>query len=302
MKYILNEYHQGVTDDELLNDVKSVADKNGDKYLSIREYEKVGKYTESTIRSHFGSWIKVLEKLNLRTEMNSAEMQRITDKMMIDDLIRVSTYLGKKLITSSEYDDFGKYAFPTIKIRFGSWAEFANKAGLEPTGFIKKVEYNELFNEIERIWVLLGRQPTTTDMKKGISKYSLETFSRRFGGWRKALTTFINFINSDDIDENESNILGQNENTMNTSIVNVEDKNEVSMKRTSRNINLKIRFRVLQRDNFKCCFCGASPAKDPNVELHIDHIIPWSKNGETVIENLQTLCSKCNLGKSDIEL
>lgn len=70
--------------------------------------------------------------------------------------------------------------------------------------------------------------------------------------------------------------------------------------KTSRTINLRTRFLVLQRDNFCCCKCGASPAKDQTVELQIDHIIPWSKGGETVIDNLQTLCSKCNLGKSNL--
>lgn len=38
----------------------------------------------------------------------------------------------------------------------------------------------------------------------------------------------------------------------------------------------------------------------PWVELHVDHIMPWAKGGEIVLENLQTLCSKCNLGKSDM--
>ena len=71
--------------------------------------------------------------------------------------------------------------------------------------------------------------------------------------------------------------------------------------KTSRTISSKLRYHVLKRDNFKCCACGASPAKDPAVELHIDHIIPWSKGGETTLENLQTLCSKCNIGKSDSE-
>lgn len=68
----------------------------------------------------------------------------------------------------------------------------------------------------------------------------------------------------------------------------------------SREIPDKLRYKVLKRDNFKCCACGASPAKNPSVELHIDHIIPFSKGGETVIENLQCLCSKCNIGKSDL--
>lgn len=70
-------------------------------------------------------------------------------------------------------------------------------------------------------------------------------------------------------------------------------------RKTSRDPGLKLRFEVLKRDRFTCRMCGASPAKDPSVELHIDHIIPWSKGGETVLDNLQALCSKCNLGKSD---
>ena len=70
-------------------------------------------------------------------------------------------------------------------------------------------------------------------------------------------------------------------------------------KKDTRAISSKLRYQVLKRDHFKCCACGASPAKDPSVELHIDHIIPWSNGGETKIENLQTLCSKCNIGKSN---
>lgn len=61
-----------------------------------------------------------------------------------------------------------------------------------------------------------------------------------------------------------------------------------------------LRWHVLQRDHFTCCACGASPAFTPSIELHVDHIVPWSKGGETVLENLQTLCSVCNLGKSNV--
>ena len=76
-------------------------------------------------------------------------------------------------------------------------------------------------------------------------------------------------------------------------------KKNITQKCKSRVISDKLRYQVLKRDNFKCCACGASPAKNPAVELHIDHILPWSKGGETTLENLQTLCSKCNIGKSD---
>ncbi|MCC6294516.1 MAG: HNH endonuclease [Bryobacterales bacterium] len=46
--------------------------------------------------------------------------------------------------------------------------------------------------------------------------------------------------------------------------------------------------------------CGASPAIQRGVQLEVDHILPWSKGGKSTIDNLQTLCSACNEGKSDV--
>jgi len=302
MEFKLNEYHQGVSDDELLNDVRRVAEIIGNEYLSTSLYKQHGKYSDSTFRNRFGSWMKVLEILGLRTERNAIEMKRISDKMLINDLLRVSKVLNKKKVTSSEYYEYGKYSSPTITERFNSWSNFIEKAGLEQTGFIKKIETEELFGEIERIWTTLGRQPTTTDMKKGISKYSLDSFTRRFGGWRNALSAFIDYIKSDDTYEYPEEVIieNQEENTNSSEVIIEKETTKDILKRTPRNINLKLRFQVLLRDNFKCCYCGASPAKDPNVILHVDHILPWSKGGETVLENLQTACSTCNLGKGNL--
>ena len=58
-----------------------------------------------------------------------------------------------------------------------------------------------------------------------------------------------------------------------------------------------LRYKVLQRDNFRCVLCGAS-ASD-GVVLHVDHIYPVSKGGKTELSNLRTLCETCNLGKGD---
>jgi len=59
-----------------------------------------------------------------------------------------------------------------------------------------------------------------------------------------------------------------------------------------------LRYDVLKRDNFTCQICGASAKKD-GVKLEVDHICPVSKGGKTEISNLQTLCERCNRGKSD---
>lgn len=61
----------------------------------------------------------------------------------------------------------------------------------------------------------------------------------------------------------------------------------------------KLRESIKKRDNFTCCNCGNSIYVEPNLLLEIDHIIPVSKGGWTVEDNLQTLCWKCNRAKSD---
>lgn len=83
----------------------------------------------------------------------------------------------------------------------------------------------------------------------------------------------------------------------------IEVKNSFgTVTRNPRNINYRLRFKVMQRDNFKCRICGNSPAMTPGLTLHIDHIIPCAKDGQATIDNLQTLCDKCNLGKSDLDM
>lgn len=58
-----------------------------------------------------------------------------------------------------------------------------------------------------------------------------------------------------------------------------------------------LRFFILQRDGFKCHYCGGNPQN--GYVLQVDHIIPVSKGGLTTKDNLVTSCSLCNLGKSD---
>lgn len=61
----------------------------------------------------------------------------------------------------------------------------------------------------------------------------------------------------------------------------------------------KLRESIKARDNYTCCNCGNSIHVEPNLLLEIDHIIPVAKGGQTVVDNLQTLCWKCNRAKSD---
>ena len=59
----------------------------------------------------------------------------------------------------------------------------------------------------------------------------------------------------------------------------------------------QLREAIKRRDHYACLKCGVSLAVEPHLLLEIDHIIPVSKGGLSVPENLQTLCWKCNRSK-----
>lgn len=56
------------------------------------------------------------------------------------------------------------------------------------------------------------------------------------------------------------------------------------------------RYLILERDEFRCVYCGASPIED-RVKLHVDHLIPKKYGGLDVASNLITSCSRCNVTK-----
>lgn len=58
-----------------------------------------------------------------------------------------------------------------------------------------------------------------------------------------------------------------------------------------------MRYDVLRRDNFHCVRCGRG--REDGVKLHVDHIVPVSRGGKSVMSNLQTLCEDCNCGKGN---
>ena len=56
------------------------------------------------------------------------------------------------------------------------------------------------------------------------------------------------------------------------------------------------KLRKYEEQKHICPICGEEYAFE---EMQGDHIIPWSKGGHTVYENLQMLCQKCNGMKGD---
>jgi len=208
-----------------------------------------------------------------------------SDKELIDDLIQIANFLKKDSVTIDEYNENGEYHATTLTRRFGSWFTALEKAGLKRTRTLGVTD-EDYFRNLEEVWTKLGQQPKYNDMQKPLSKYVAGAYEYRFGTWRKALEKFVEYINHEEVPK-----------------INKEELKSKPIKthKTKRQVSLRQRFLVMRRDNFKCKNCGRSPATHPGLILEIDHKIAWTKGGETVLDNLRTLCEDCNRGKSNLE-
>ena len=56
------------------------------------------------------------------------------------------------------------------------------------------------------------------------------------------------------------------------------------------------RINVMTRDKFRCQYCGR---RLPMSKLNYDHVVPRSRGGRTVWENIVTACYPCNDRKGD---
>lgn len=65
--------------------------------------------------------------------------------------------------------------------------------------------------------------------------------------------------------------------------------------RVPRSTSRKISRRALfARDGWRCVYCGTAASR-----LTLDHVVPRSKGGESVWDNVVTACAPCNLRKGD---
>ena len=97
----------------------------------------------------------------------------------------------------SEYEQYGKFHPSTLQRRFGSWFKVLENANLKDSRSRLNIPNEELFRNIEELWISLGRQPKYQEIKKPLSKYSAGTYDKRFGSYWKALEGYIDYINSD---------------------------------------------------------------------------------------------------------
>jgi len=213
-------------------------------------------------------------------QLSRVSGQPVSDAELLADLRRVAGLLGTTTVSQPKYGEHGSCDYTTVSRRFGSWNKALLAAGLSLSNEVD-ISDERLFENVLLLWQHHGRQPRRTELARPPSTISQSPYNRRFGEWTAALKAFFDYANSVEIESPKPGASLPNRRT------------------TGRDPSLRLRWKVLQRDRFTCCGCGKSPATTLGIDLHVDHITPWSKGGETIFENLRTLCSSCNLGKSN---
>ncbi len=216
----------------------------------------------------------------------------IPEPELIADMKRVCEERRTNSVTVKAYREYGRFSPECMTRRFGLWLKALKAAGLEENPSQRKnIPEEALFENLREVWISLARQPRYEEMKPPLSNYSPRPYERLFGTWNKTLMAFMSYIDK-----------GQTDSLVTDTII-IDESDDITkprrVRRTKREISPRLRFSILLRDGFRCQSCGASPIKTPGIDLHVDHILPWSAGGETLPDNLQTKCQTCNLGKGN---
>ncbi len=299
MQFELNHLPYNCSDKMIQEEIYRVVSIIQDKVVTRKKFDKLGKISSGRIIKKYDlTWKEILEKNGLcdrysgqsvSIKMKTQLAKKYSNEDLYNEIKRVSRLLDITTLSQKEFNNNSEISATVIYRRFGSWKKALKNAGLSPKWeSISEIEY---FENLLKVWTFYGRQPKSREMDLPPSNINARSYESRFKKWSNALEAFIEYAN---IENTASQAPERNEEVAIIPII--KNKNELYDRRT---ISLGLRYAVLSRDKFKCVKCGKSPATNQSCILHIDHIVPWSKGGKTVIENLQTTCDECNLGKGN---
>jgi hypothetical protein len=278
------------SDEALLAELRRVASEFKGKRLTREEFSKLSRTSPTTLSRHFGSWEKALDRAGISAELAPRVRAQVAREAVINEICAYISEVG----TSPKLDDIAARldVHPTtISHKFGKWSALLKEVGVQPVPLGKRYTDEDCFDNIVELWTHYARQPNFHELNRPPSRVGSKAYVRRWGGWRAALGAFITYVNqspspSQGSDSDEAELERP-----------VGPISIAAVPSDPRSISLALRYKVLCRDRFRCQICGRSPANDIGVEIHVDHIVPWSKGGKNLEQNLRVLCFDCNLGK-----
>lgn len=106
------------TRDTMFDDIRRVAEEQGEKNLNQSTYQEYGYYSIRSIYDEFGSWNAAKEVAGLPV---STARPNYSESEILDDIERVANDMGVVDIRRSQYDGHGIVTAYSVWQRFGSW-------------------------------------------------------------------------------------------------------------------------------------------------------------------------------------
>lgn len=170
----------------------------------------------------------------------------------------------------------------------------------QPGATSRRYTWQQCYANLEMLWHHYGRRPTSYEVEFPPSRVGVIAYQVRFGTWSATIRAFEAYRAGD---RSAWPMTNDKPGDLSAASPAVRAANALVHERLRRrfgappSIPKALRFDVLIRDGRRCTVCGADPRLDPTVRLHVDHEIPLSEGGQTILENLRTMCAACNLGK-----
>lgn len=282
-------------DANILAELRRVAEILPPGPISREAFNERASMSEGTLRKRFGSWKAALEAAGLGDRYTRPGTGAAKEDV-IAELRQIAASLAKSTLTSEDLRTHARVASErAIKKNFGYLSKALEAAGLEVGAHGRRWTDADYFDNLLEVWTHHGRAPKKAEIDAPPSRITSSAYGRKFGTWVQAKQAFVDRVNSDLEEAALDSAAATPEEAQSTSPSQVEPRRTRVEDR--RDIPVGLRYQVLRRDNFKCILCGRSPATDAAVELHVDHILAWSRGGKTRIDNLRSTCRDCNLGK-----
>ena len=210
MKFELNRL-KSYSDEEIIKELQRVAKLLNTSPLTGVAFEKESKVSRGTINKRFGGWKEALEASGLghlysgqliTKNMREQKNRNITDAELLNELQGVANAVGRKDISCQDITKHSSINRDTFSRRFGSLEKAIKLAGLETRklGAARTIHTEEnLFSNLYETWMYYGRQPHYSEMNEPPSKIKSKNYLNRFGTWRKALISFIEYAEKDDV-------------------------------------------------------------------------------------------------------
>jgi hypothetical protein len=296
----LTEY----TDEALLGELRRIAAllPVGELLTKTAYQRHSPNVAHTTLRKRFGGWKEALERAGLgylyhgqpiSQKMRSQPAKELSNADLLAELKRVHALVGKEWLTSDDFNANSVTSEAAIRRRFGTFRKGLDAAGIPNHPFkVRQFTDQQCFENIAEVWTHYGRSPTYREMFETPSRIQAKTYVTRWGTWRQTLKAFVDWANADDQPQ------GSEEPEPTVSVVQEPTRRASRTEADCREVRPGLRFKVFTRDRYRCVACGRGPSTHPSIkELHADHIRAVANGGKTTLENLQTLCPECNLGK-----